>query len=125
MVQGKGDQGKPDQGQRGTRNLERTDTQEEITDAPGRQQGNKGHRWETATLPVEGEDSREQYQRLELRTAIIPGKQRKLKKPLYEISGSKIMKQMLGTSIRMRKMRNWTLWRGRPPLKRKKNLLVA
>jgi hypothetical protein len=41
-----------------------------------------------------------------------------LKKTLYEISGSKIAKQMLETSIRMRKMRNWTLWRGWPPPER-------
>jgi hypothetical protein len=46
-----------------------------------------------------------------------------LKKTLYEISRSKIAKQMLETSIRMWKMRNWTLWRGRPPPKRK-NLLA-
>jgi hypothetical protein len=29
----------------------------------------------------------------------------------------KIMKEMAGTSIRLRKVSNWTLWRGRPPSK--------
>jgi hypothetical protein len=29
-------------------------------------------------------------------------------------------KQMVRTSIRLQKMRDWTLWRGRPPLKRKR-----
>jgi hypothetical protein len=27
-----------------------------------------------------------------------------------------------GSSVALWKMRNWTLWRGRPPLKRKKSL---
>jgi hypothetical protein len=53
------------------------------------------------------------------------GSEGKLKKTLHEISRSEIAKQMFETSIRMRNMRNWTLWRGRLPPKRKKNLLAA
>jgi hypothetical protein len=45
-----------------------------------------------------------------------------LKKTLYEISESKIAKQILESSIRMRKMIGWTLWRGRLLPKRKKRL---
>jgi hypothetical protein len=33
-----------------------------------------------------------------------------------------VMKQIVGTSIRLWKMRDWTLWRGLPPPKRKKRL---
>jgi hypothetical protein len=74
MVQGKCRQEKPDQGQHGTRNLERTDAQEETTDTPRRRQGNKGPRQQTATIFEEGEDNSEQHQRVELRTAITSGK---------------------------------------------------
>lgn len=34
----------------------------------------------------------------------------------------KIAKQMIETSIRMRKMTDWTLWRDQPPSKQKKGL---
>jgi hypothetical protein len=48
-----------------------------------------------------------------------------LKKTLYEISGSKIVKQMPKTYIRMPKTRKWTLQRGQPPPKWKKKTLLA
>jgi hypothetical protein len=36
-----------------------------------------------------------------------------------------IAKQIVGASIRLRKMSNWTLWRGRPPPERKKRPLAT
>jgi hypothetical protein len=58
------------------RNLERTDTQEETTDVPGRQQGNKGPRRQTAAISEEGEENCERHQGVELRTTITHGKWR-------------------------------------------------
>jgi hypothetical protein len=43
----------------------------------------------------------------------------KLKKILYAIFRGKVAKQVVGTS-RSQRMKKWTLWRGRPPPKRKK-----
>jgi hypothetical protein len=42
------------------------------------------------------------------------------KKDIYEILREKIMKHVVETSSGLQQMRNWTLWRGRPPPKRKK-----
>jgi hypothetical protein len=43
------------------------------------------------------------------------------KKEIYEIFGEKIMEHVVGTSIRLQKIRkDWSLWRGRPPPKWKK-----
>jgi hypothetical protein len=39
---------------------------------------------------------------------------------IYEILREKIPKHVVKTSSRLQQMRNWTLWRGRPPPKRKK-----
>jgi hypothetical protein len=52
------------------------ETQEEIMDAPERQQGNKGPRQQPAAISREGEENREQNQRVELRTASTSGKRR-------------------------------------------------
>jgi hypothetical protein len=41
---------------------------------------------------------------------------------VWKTIGLEIMKKIAGSSIRIRKMRDWTLWRGEPLLKRKKNL---
>jgi hypothetical protein len=38
----------------------------------------------------------------------------------YEIFGRKIAKQVVGTSSGLQRIRKWTIWRGRPPPKRKK-----
>jgi hypothetical protein len=38
--------------------------------------------------------------------------------------GTKMVKQVVGTSRRLRKIRKWVLWRGRPPPKRKKEFQV-
>jgi hypothetical protein len=35
-----------------------------------------------------------------------------------------IAKRVAGSSVGLQKIRNWTSWRGRPPPKRKKNLLA-
>jgi hypothetical protein len=42
------------------------------------------------------------------------------RKTFYEISRGKVVKRAPGISIGLRQGRNWTLWRGRPPPKRKK-----
>jgi hypothetical protein len=42
------------------------------------------------------------------------------RKIFYEVLREKIPKQVVETSSRLQQMRNWTLWRGRPPPKRKK-----
>jgi hypothetical protein len=39
----------------------------------------------------------------------------------YETVGMKIAKQMAGSSARKRSIKDWTLWRGRPPPKRLKS----
>jgi hypothetical protein len=38
----------------------------------------------------------------------------------YEIVGRQIMKQIEGSSVGVQQDEGWTLWRGRPPPKRKK-----
>jgi hypothetical protein len=48
------------------------------------------------------------------------GSEGTLNKKLYEIFRGRIEKQVVGTSKRLRRMKIWTLWRGRPPPKRKK-----
>jgi hypothetical protein len=42
----------------------------------------------------------------------------------YEIFRGKIAKQVVGTPSGLRRIRKWTLWRGRPPPKRKKEFQV-
>jgi hypothetical protein len=44
-----------------------------------------------------------------------------LKKVLYEIVSVKIAKQVSGSYVASRKIKDWTLWRGRPPPKRLKS----
>jgi hypothetical protein len=44
-----------------------------------------------------------------------------IEKMLYEILRRRIARQVVGTSSGLRKLRKWTLWRGRPPPKRKKS----
>jgi hypothetical protein len=44
-----------------------------------------------------------------------------LKKILYAIFRGKITEQVVGTSRGLRRMKKWTLWRGRPPPKWKKS----
>jgi hypothetical protein len=39
--------------------------------------------------------------------------------------GLKIANCIVGSSVRLRKIRNWTLWRGWPPVKQKMSLLSA
>jgi hypothetical protein len=40
----------------------------------------------------------------------------------YEIFGGKVTKQVVGISCRLQRIRKITLWRDRPPPKRKKKL---
>jgi hypothetical protein len=42
------------------------------------------------------------------------------KKDIYEIFSEKIMEHVVGTSGGLPKMKNWILWRGRLPPKRKR-----
>jgi hypothetical protein len=39
--------------------------------------------------------------------------------------GLEIAKRIAGSSVGFRTIRDWTLWRGRPPTKEKKSLLAA
>jgi hypothetical protein len=39
--------------------------------------------------------------------------------------GLEVVKRAVGISSRLRKVRNWALWRGRPPPKWEKNLQAA
>jgi hypothetical protein len=50
---------------------------------------------------------------------------REFNKTSRKTLGLEFVKQAVGMSSRLRKVRNWTLWRVRPPSKRKKNLLAA
>ncbi|PNF14171.1 hypothetical protein B7P43_G13490 [Cryptotermes secundus] len=43
------------------------------------------------------------------------------KKTIYEIVSVKIAKGMVGSSVGLRQNKIWTLWRGRPPPKRKRS----
>jgi hypothetical protein len=57
---------------------------------------------------------------MELGTAISPGKKRanlKIRKKTLELES---MKQAKGMPSRLQRRKHWTLWRGRPPPKRKK-----
>jgi hypothetical protein len=48
------------------------------------------------------------------------GRRGTLKMIFYEIVGRKFEKQIAGSSVGLRQGKDWTLWRGRPPQKRKK-----
>jgi hypothetical protein len=48
------------------------------------------------------------------------GSEVRVRKILYEIYGPKNTKQIFKAPGRLTKIKNWTLWRGRPPPKRKK-----
>jgi hypothetical protein len=53
------------------------------------------------------------------------GSKRTLNKTFRHTVKLKIGKQTVGTSIRLGKMSDWTLWRGRPPLEQKKRPLTT
>jgi hypothetical protein len=76
MAQEKLYQEKVDQGQSGTRNLERTDAREEKKVTPGRLQRNKGPKRQTAAISQEGEENGERHRWVKPRTAITSGKRR-------------------------------------------------
>jgi hypothetical protein len=104
---------KLDQGRCWTRNAERAETREEIMDVPGRQQGNKGPRWQLATISKEGEDIHKQHQRVKLRTVSTSGKQRNTQEDcIWDLWSENQEKKIVGTSIRMQKMMDWSLRRG-------------
>jgi hypothetical protein len=42
-------------------------------------------------------------------------------KALYEIVSMKLAKQIAGSYVAFRKIKDWTLWRGRPPPKQLKS----
>jgi hypothetical protein len=50
---------------------------------------------------------------------------REFNKTLRKTLGLDFVKETAGMSSRLRKVKNWILWRGRPPPKRKKILLAA
>jgi hypothetical protein len=52
------------------------------------------------------------------------GSEGTLNKKLYEIFRGRMAKQIVGTPSGLRKIIKWTLWRGRPPPKRKKKLQI-
>jgi hypothetical protein len=52
---------------------------------------------------------------------LLPGSGRMHMKALYEMGSLKIAKQNAGSFARMRSIKEWTLWRGRPPPKRLKS----
>jgi hypothetical protein len=52
---------------------------------------------------------------------LLPGSGRMHMKALYEMGSVKIAKQNAGSSARMRSIKEWTLWKGRPPPKRLKS----
>jgi hypothetical protein len=98
----------------GTRQRRYCTKNPERTGGPGRQQIRKGPRWQTAAISEKAGDNHNRYQREELRTAITSGKRRNTRKEFMWDFRMKIRKQIMGTSIRMRKMNDWTLWSDRP-----------
>jgi hypothetical protein len=52
------------------------------------------------------------------------GSEGTINKKLYEIFRGRIAKQIVGTPSGLRKIRKWTLWRGRPPPKWKRKLQI-
>jgi hypothetical protein len=50
------------------------------------------------------------------------GRRGTLKMIFYEITGRKFTKQIAGSSVGLQQGKDWTLWRGQPPPKRKKRL---
>jgi hypothetical protein len=111
----------------------------ETTVTPGRRQGSKGPTRHTAAISEENEANREQHQRVQLGTAIAFAK----RKIVYESVSVQIANQKAGSyvasrkirrlqiakrtarsTVRMRKIKKWTTWRGRPPPKRKKKLQI-
>jgi hypothetical protein len=73
-------------------------------------------------MSKEGEDNHERHQRVALRTSITPGKRRNAQEDPIEIFRREIAKHVVGTSSRLRRMVDWTLWRGWPPPKRKRRM---
>jgi hypothetical protein len=66
-----------------TENHEGMDARKKITDAPGRQNGNKGRRRRTAAISEEGEDNSERHQMGKLRRAITSGKSSDLEPVIF------------------------------------------
>jgi hypothetical protein len=77
-------------------------SERESADVPQRQKGNEGSRWQMAAMSEEGEDNHKQHQRVELRTAVAPGKQRNaqedpicgFQREVCETSGRKVQRVM-------------------------------
>jgi hypothetical protein len=84
-----------------------------------RKEGGKGPRRETAAMSEEDQDNHERHRRVELWTKshLVSGGTRK--KTLFEIYRRKILRQVVGNSRGFRRIKNWTLRKGRPPPKRK------
>jgi hypothetical protein len=60
-----------------------------------------------------------------LRGQLRLGSKRALNKTVRQTLGLEVVKRIVGISIGLREVSDWTLWRGRPPPKRRKRLLEA
>jgi hypothetical protein len=92
---------KSDQGQSCKRNPEMTNAGDEILDAPGRQHSHR---------------NRDLSQELRLRSKRTSGG------IYHKIFILEIVKRAAGSFVRLRNIRKWTLWRGQPLPKQKKQV---
>jgi hypothetical protein len=94
------------------------DVREETSGETENHQWNKEPKLKTAAMSEEGEDSQQQHQRAEQEMESTSGKQDNTWQNLQEdhrVGGRKA--NIVRTSIRLQKMTDWTLRRGRPPPK--------
>jgi hypothetical protein len=97
---------------------ERMEVQDETLRRPGMQQWHKGLRPKTTTM---------WSRRLNDLCGRLPLhlENKKTTKGIYwKTIGLEIVNQAVGISTRLRRIRKWTLWRGRPPPKQKKKLCM-
>jgi hypothetical protein len=122
------------------RSPESTDAQKETMVAPGKRHGNKGPRQQTATISEEKEAKQDGIGGCKSGQRSPLGRRGTRKKALYEIVSMKIAQQIAeifkktrglevakGTArytVQMQKVKDWTLWWGRPPPKWKKKLQI-
>jgi hypothetical protein len=108
---------KEDQGQCCKGHVDKMDVREQTSGETGRHHWNKELRLKTAATSEEGDDKRQRHQRTKQETGATSGKREDIVRGKRQTLELEITKQIVGTSIRLRKMNVRTLWRGQPPPK--------
>jgi hypothetical protein len=79
--------------------------------------GNKEPKLKTTGTSEEGGENHKWHRSVDIGRQLLLGSGRMHMKALYVRGNVKIAKQNTGFSARMQSIKDWTLWRGRPPPK--------